>query len=195
MRLMGISGKLGTGKTTLFHLLRNTVKGAVRLGFGDLLKEEAAAAFAFPLSWAYSHSGKDEVISTGGAFGAPCELMSVREILQWWGTEYRRAQNPDYWCEEMARRVEAVKAEGAPLVVIDDVRFHNEARFILGWPGPLVRLEPYQGWKPGPHSDHISEIGLDGYEGFTATFKPSFGGLQDVADAIICGALFNTRDA
>lgn len=190
MRIMGISGKLGTGKTTLFHILRNTVKNAVRLGYGDLLKKEAASAFAFPLSWAYSPSGKCEVINTGGAFGTPCELMSVREILQWWGTEYRRAQNTDYWCNEMARRVEAVKAEGASLVVIDDVRFPDEAELVIGHHGIMVRLEPYPEWKPGPNADHASETSLDDYQRFTAIYRPAFGGLERVAEDILYGKLF-----
>src|SRR3569833_205626 len=40
----------------------------------------------------------------------------MRRILQWWGVEYRRAQDPDYWVKRAAERIHA-------LTVVSDVRF------------------------------------------------------------------------
>lgn len=47
----------------------------------------------------------------------------LRGVLQWWGTEFRRAQDPDYWVKKTVTRINEEKPQVA---VITDMRFPNE---------------------------------------------------------------------
>ena len=187
MRLLGISGKLGTGKTSLAHLLLVSVPGAQRVAYGDLVKDEAARTFCFPNHWGYCESGKAEVVAHNGKLGIPSDKRTVRQILQWYGTEYRRAQDPYYWVRAAAQRIETIRDGGTcPLVIVDDVRMPNEAEHILSEPGGLLlRLQPFPLWKERPHGKHYSETALDSFKGWDATYTPAVNGLPLVCDRII----------
>jgi hypothetical protein len=66
---------------------------------------------------------------------------SPRQILQWWGTEYRRAQDPDYWIKAMASRVRVAGQNGLQRIAITDCRFENELAYIRSVGGRLWRLQ------------------------------------------------------
>jgi energy-coupling factor transporter ATP-binding protein EcfA2 len=88
--------------------------------------------------------------------------LSVRRILQWWGTEYRRAQDPDYWTKAWETAlVELPDRNGH--ILVDDVRFHNEVDVIQRNGGVLIRVE-----RPGFNgaNDHSSENSLDDFNGW-----------------------------
>ena len=89
--IIGISGKIGTGKTTLANLLLDRLPGYKRWAFGGILKQEAAKRFNFPLKYCYDK--KDAPIFH---HDLPNNPMTVRQILQWWGTDVRRQPDPDY---------------------------------------------------------------------------------------------------
>jgi len=55
------------------------------------------------------------------------EPRSPRQIMQWWGTEYRRVQKPSYWTEQLTKRLAYYRREGETRFVVTDVRFDNEA--------------------------------------------------------------------
>lgn len=172
MKLVGISGKIGTGKTYIADLLVKAFHPrGMRMSFADPVKREVAEAYNIPLEDCYSAEGKAKIVNGYG--------KTVREILQWWGTDYRRAADPDYWTKAMGLMLDRITA--ADVVVIDDVRFPDEARFVLDRGGFMARLDPYPGWKPGPHADHVSELALDDFEYFSSVYAPDFGGLPLVA--------------
>lgn len=52
---------------------------------------------------------------------------SPREILQAWGTEYRRAEDENYWIRQLVNRSQLLLQTGASRLVITDVRYPNEA--------------------------------------------------------------------
>lgn len=86
------------------------------------------------------------------------------KLLQWWGTEYRRAQNPNYWVE---RYVEEV-TKHRDLILTSDVRFRNEAvaiKCIKGVTVNVTRVNPDGSmyFDSSRQRDHASEIDLDGY--------------------------------
>jgi hypothetical protein len=195
MILLGISGKIGCGKTTLARMIIEDapVEVAARMAFGDLLKRECAAFFGFPVEWCSSQEGKQKTVdipvcaATNGMRVATLPF-TVRQALQWYGTEYRRAADPDYWVKAMREQLSNYekKHDGASLlVVIDDVRFANEALLINELGGQLVRLDPYQGWEPGPHADHESETTLDRWAAWDLRATPRLGGLADVAAQVL----------
>lgn len=85
--------------------------------------------------------------------------VTVRRILQWWGTEYRRAQDHDYWTKAWGRKIEQFDLEHIH-VLIDDVRFMNELDAIMAHGGQIVKIE-----RPGfdGANNHASETSLDKY--------------------------------
>jgi hypothetical protein len=86
--------------------------------------------------------------------------VTVRRILQWWGTEYRRAQDPDYWTKAWGRKVEQFDLARLH-VLVDDVRFINELNVIKEHGGLIVKIE-----RPGfdGANNHASETSLDEYQ-------------------------------
>ncbi len=94
----------------------------------------------------------------------------IRRLLQWWGTEFRRAQDIDYWAtrgiEEAMRQ-----AEHQHLVVITDVRFENEAHAIRAAGGVVfevvattaTRQERLGGELPPEHASEVMDFAVDGY--------------------------------
>lgn len=85
--------------------------------------------------------------------------VTVRRILQWWGTEYRRDQDPDYWTKAWVRKVSRFDLDDTH-VLIDDVRFANELDTIKGEGGRIYKIV-----RPGfdGANNHASETSLDDY--------------------------------
>lgn len=85
-----------------------------------------------------------------------------RALQQYWGTEYRRAQNPNYWVDKVAEQIAVKKPD---IVLIDDVRFASEAEWVKSMGGYTVHVD-----RPDKHSllgsaaTHISEHALAGYK-------------------------------
>lgn len=85
-----------------------------------------------------------------------CPYGKQRALLQWWGTEFRRAQDPDYWVKKTMDRIASDRPEVA---LICDLRFPNEMAGINGVGGYCVRVSRL-GYKSDV-PEHISEHALD----------------------------------
>lgn len=189
--LIGISGKIGCGKSTLGNMLAERLKFPV-MSFGGLLKDEVSRVFGFPREWCDSPEGKRRKVHVSEEAvkaGAPL-VATVRQLLQYWGTDVCRAKDQDYWVKGMAKRLtlsQALreKAEHPTGTIIDDVRFPNEARMVLRGGGILVRLDPYPGWAAGEHAAHASETALDDWDEWTMRVAPLIGELETVADCLV----------
>lgn len=176
-KIIGLTGPKGCGKDTVAALLR-THAGFYSLAFADALREEVCDAWRFepvylirpetkehPLSdlalrKCQSDSFVGRMVIWASSTGKTLDLdapRSPRQIMQWWGTEYRRAQDPDYWTVMLERRIESLLLSGQTRLVVTDVRFDNEAA--------TVRAEPFGAkiWaitRPGcsvPAGSHVSE--------------------------------------
>lgn len=158
-----ISGKIGTGKTTLADFLPYK-----RIAFGDILKKECSETYGIPLYWFYTR--KHLLLNVHGQY------MTIRKLLQWHGTEYRRAQNPHYWTERFDQLLPKEP------VIVDDVRFIDEAEYCKSKGAVLIRLQPYPGYNQ--YSDHKSETELDDYD-FDLVFKPDYGKIKAISK-ILC---------
>lgn len=93
--------------------------------------------------------------------------LSVRRILQWWGTEYRRAQAADYWTKAWQRKVSGYDLAQVHILV-DDVRFSNELEAVRSLGGKIVKIE-----RPGfsVAGEHASETALDGYQNWCGQIR------------------------
>jgi len=186
MKLIGISGKIGSGKTeTSRELVRLT--GFVRASFANPVKQEVSQIYGIPLEVCYHHKQwacqlREKYFIDGVEYTPP--QTTVRDLLQWHATEIRRKQDLAYWTKQMKRRLNELQDNDCPGVVIDDVRFEDEAEFVKDNGGILVRIDPYVGWESGPAARHSSETALDKYRGWDLRCRPAFGELKDFAGEI-----------
>lgn len=83
-----------------------------------------------------------------------CPYGKHRELLQWWGTEFRRNVDQDYWVNKVKARLAEEKPE---IALITDVRFPNEIAFIEEY-GETIKVV-----RPGitAVNEHVSEKALD----------------------------------
>jgi hypothetical protein len=86
------------------------------------------------------------------------------KLLQWWGTEYRRTQNPEYWVDQWKAGINPK----ADIVLATDVRFLNEANMVWSANGFTIQVNrlnldgtPFV--DPSRDKNHVSETQLDGY--------------------------------
>jgi hypothetical protein len=151
--LLGLAGHAGVGKDTVADLLVAHARFR-KLAFADALRGEIATAFSLSLDdLSTPHLKNVErvglrmrlaprdflaavVLSLSAA--APDhrtplsdawldQPRSPRQIMQWWGTEYRRAQSPRYWTQQLINGLAYYRREGETRFVVTDVRFDNEA--------------------------------------------------------------------
>jgi hypothetical protein len=130
--------------------LRAEVKQEIKRfhGYVELLLVHYREHLALP-DWVQSEEGKP------------------RTLLQWWGTDYRRAQDPNYWVKRLQ---ETLDRDNPEIALITDVRFRNEADTIHKMGGFLVKVT--RTTKPDVKVPaHPSEQDLDGYTGWDFTIK------------------------
>jgi deoxynucleotide monophosphate kinase-like protein len=97
------------------------------------------------------------------------ELGKQRTLLQWWGTDYRRTQDQDYWVKRLSETFRVLQPD---IALVTDVRFPNEADAIKRAGGYLVRVVR----RGKPDIDvpaHPSEQALDGYKDWDFTLTAS----------------------
>jgi hypothetical protein len=100
-------------------------------------------------------------------------------LLQWWGTDFRRGKEPGYWVNQLANT-----CEGKDNIVIPDIRFKNEARFIeqrrgVIWDVQRIKSDGNRYYSPDRDPNHPSETDLDDYT-FSATLVAASGELNDL---------------
>lgn len=176
--IIGISGKLGSGKDTVANILRECL-----LKFYDLEFEKKAFAYKLKQIVALitgttveenlSHEGKQRLIKSFG--------MTLGQMQQKVGTECMRdnlskevwinALFADYKCEKDTNGdgdcgFKHCKRVHIPNWIVTDVRFKNEAQAILNNDGILIRIEgDPAGIRASSNRDHThpSETDLDDF--------------------------------
>ena len=172
--IIGLVGRAGAGKDTIAHILSEAV-GHVPVAFADALRTEISQAFcidARSLMNRYTKEIKSQALAicrcTDSRFvhrmanlGESTLLpRSPRQIMQWWGTEYRRQVDSEiYWVERLQDTIDSMLRTGIKKIAVTDVRFENEAELIhlvFGTLWKVVRLQADQ-----VSVSHISESEQD----------------------------------
>ena len=164
MIVIGVSGKKGSGKDTFFHMLEKNSKIPVyRLALADTLKNEIY----------------ERILKPDGLERQLLDNVETKEnfrtLLQWWGTEYRRRMFQDeYWLVKLAEQIKQYDGQNV-IVVVTDVRFQNEFKFLKEMNGLMVRIA-----RPNTDAcadEHPSETALDNETNFD-TFVDNNGSLE-----------------
>jgi hypothetical protein len=142
--IIGICGAAGSGKDAAAAVLIAR-RGFIKRSFAQALREEVRRAMIdreycnaiwerMPptLQVAFSCCHSDGDLDPWAKPTSP----GMRVVLQHWGTEFRRAQDPDYWVKADAM---AIPPQGC--FVYTDVRFPNEEKHIRSLGGRLYRVE------------------------------------------------------
>lgn len=149
--LIGLSGKLGTGKSTVALYLRQQ-HGFVEKSFAAPLKEAAAVCFGLTPAQMLNDDLKEVEVPYWG--------LTPRDIFQRFGTEsMRNVFGHDFWVRRMFSDF-----DGNSRVVISDVRFENEAKAIRDRGGIVIHIKgPSR--RASVTAGHVSESGIEYHSG------------------------------
>lgn len=181
--IIAFGHKGGTGKDTAVRAIIEARGGNLdirRYAFADAMKKEVAERVAeFGSVPAFIQSLKDAEEAAHSApdgysanplimalnpdepldFNDPlCPYGKHRGLLQFWGGDYRRGENPFYWVDKIDRQI---LDEKPTVALISDMRYTNEALMVKHYNGFTVRMDRQKSILQGTHASHISETQLD----------------------------------
>lgn len=191
MILIGLGHRARQGKDQVGKILEAEF-GFDILHFADTLKEECAEYFGWSEddknvlakdaitsdNWKKVVGGEAwEVVEDGICFtdeqytipygGDQCPGIKFGQasLLQWWGTNFRRHQDNDYWVK---RTINKIAKNGFRNTVVCDMRFPNEAAAIQMLNGTTVRLRRMtpsgQFITTDRDPNHPSEVALENFK-------------------------------
>ena len=153
--IVGFSGVAGSGKDEAARVALAVLEGASvpasQYSFAYPLKEVCKFIFQMTDEEMTNRDLKEQVSRLG--YG-----MTNRRIMQLVGTEsFRNVFNENIWID-VAERL--ISQSGSDVVVISDVRFENEAKWVKE-NGFLIHIDPTgrEGFRAIESSDHPSEAG------------------------------------
>ena len=160
-----------SGKTTVAQYLQE--RGYCRLPFAQPMRDMLSVmlsdlGYSEDLITHHLHVDKEALVPELG--------VSVRHLLRTLGTEWGRdCVSPSVWLD-----VWLSKARRKSFVVVDDVRFTNEAELIRLLGGEVWRIT-----RPGVvrTTEHASEGGLDTWSEFTCDIVNS-GSISDLLNGL-----------
>lgn len=147
--IIGLTGRARSGKDTAGAII-SRLFGLPGLAFADPLKEAAIPMFGLTRDMVYGiNYDREQIVQPWG--------MSVRDMLQRLGTECaREVFRQDFWMmrADITLATDPMYAEG---FVMKDIRFDNEAEWILDKGGVVLMLHRSVG---GIAEEHKSERGV-----------------------------------
>ena len=170
MKLIGLSGKLGSGKNYIAEKIIapyfQDKYNILIIGFGDQVKNELYA--------------RDETLTYDLLYDQ--KSYDSRKKLQEYATEYGRDRyNQDMWIRSLDMQIETFQKRSPKeaMILICDVRFVNEADYVKNKNGLLFKINSLNRtnsryWKESDNDqikynnicNHKSEIDLDNYNLF-----------------------------
>ncbi|BCS54099.1 hypothetical protein [Geobacter sp. SVR] len=182
MKVIGINGAAQSGKDTFAGVAVREF-GVIQLSFAAPLKDEVGRFLdANDVVWHHrnlwgTNEDKEAILrirhnpgkpqffkdylAKYGGYSNGYWYFKPRTLMQYWGTEYRRAQDPDYWVKKALRQCSEDK-----LYLLSDMRFPNEAAGVESLGG--LRIKVTRANCPGiTNASHSSENALATYKGWT----------------------------
>ena len=167
--LIALTGPAGAGKDTVADFLVEH-HNYTKLAFADALREEIGRAFDVAVNLLTHRETKEHPMSAlalrscmnpefiqhvNADLNKP---RSPRQIMQWWGTDYRRHQHADYWVSQTARKIDRLLSQGlASRIVVTDCRFADEAALVRALGGQLWQIKRDDvGVAPGAHESEVT---------------------------------------
>lgn len=161
MKKIGLAGRSGSGKDLIADYIGEKY-GYRKIAVADGIREEVKEFLSNALLTEVLHRKMvpidfkvvwDAYINSIWAKPTSPEM---RVFLQWWGTEYRRSQDPDYWIKKLAERL-----KNDDLIVVSDIRTPDEMKVVQNAGGQVWFVE-----RPGVGSvgiaGHYTEVALEG---------------------------------
>lgn len=155
VRKIGLAGKSGSGKDVVADFICEQF-GYTKMAVADAIREEAEDF----IKTVFADTGLPESFSVvvdafvRAVWDKPT-APEIRVLLQWWGTEYRRRIDEDYWVKRLSQRMAKYD-----LLVISDVRVPVEMVTIREAGGEIWLVE-----RPGIESvgipNHHTEVALN----------------------------------
>lgn len=182
--IIGISGKARSGKDTFAGFLSKELNKEayppyVMMAFAHELKTKCQEAFdlSYEQLWGDDKEEQDKRYPKSNNHFEDSMMKeekanwywTAREIMQDFGAFYRTIDN-EFWIKNLFRVAEQKEYTN---VIVTDVRYTNEADYILDNGGYVLRVE--RETAPDVHNmAHPSEVELDGYNRFTFTVVNNF---------------------
>lgn len=140
MKLLGITGLIGSGKDTLADYLMND-HGFSRDSFAGPLKDAVAAVFGWDRTLLEGRTSESrewrEKVDEWWAKKLDMPDLTPRWVLQYWGTEvFRKGFHDNIWVASLEYKISKLQRN----TVITDVRFVNEIQAIKNQGGVCIRI-------------------------------------------------------
>lgn len=146
--VIGLTGYKGSGKTTVAQYLEDHY-GFKRVNFKDGLVDEMKERLPDVLELLRQYNGYPNV---DYLFFHKPDLM--RALMQNYGTEVRRKDDENYWVNRWSA---AIFQHSITPVVVDDVRFLNEANAVRSNGGIIIRVERDDIESGGDHQSEVEQ--------------------------------------
>lgn len=161
--IIGLVGFKQVGKSTAAKYLEEKYN-AKRVNMKDQLVAEIKSRFPDLLAEIANDSQHRGFIDDELDLDAAVkELFNVkpplmRALMQNYGTEVRRGDDKNYWCERWLEAANAVSYDEHPIVVVDDVRFINEADYVRKFHSKIIRLTRPDIKTGGTHASETEQL-------------------------------------
>ena len=172
--IVGLSGKIGSGKDTVADLLVKFMPemNFQKKSFAHNLKRITSIVSGLPMDDMFTQEGKNKKLDMYGG-------MTVGNLQQVIGTNLFRNHFDDMvWVKSLFAPYDPEKDNW----IVTDVRFRNEADYVRKLGGILIRLEgDPNGVRARSTRDmtHPSETELDGYEHFDILMRTELGDAKE----------------
>jgi len=148
--LIGITGKKFHGKDTIANIIRNAYPSYTKYSMALPIKN-VGKSLGFTYREMYDPAFKEIVNASLG--------ISFREFATKFGTDFMRETfGVDIWIKRLEMYLSSTRIRN---LVIPDIRFDNEAEYIVNNGGIIVMVENPRVQLPVLSQSHVSEAGVN----------------------------------